>query len=175
MKKIFLTLIFAVITVAASAQVYIGGEVGFWRNKDTNHTAFSIQPEVGYTLSEKWAIGTGIGFRHNYSKGVKVNAVYASPYARWTFFHAGPINLFVDGGFGFYSTKAKNSDASNAWEVGLKPGLSVNLTKKLSFVTHVGILGYRDSDDAIAGQLWENGVGFKLDGNALQFGLYYNF
>lgn len=175
MKKLFLTLALAVTTIAASAQVYLGGEVGLWRNYDANHTTFSIQPEVGYTLSDKWAIGLGVGFQHNYLSGAKVNAVNVSPYARWTFAQAGPVNFFVDGGFGFYSVKAKGSDAENAWEVGLKPGLAVNLTKKLSFVAHVGFLGYRDSDDAIAGQLWENGFGFNVDGNAVQFGLYYNF
>ena len=156
MKKLFLTLVLAVATVAASAQVYVGGEVGLWRNSDANHTNFTLQPEVGYTLSKQWAIDV-------------------SPYARYTFAKFGPVNLFADGGFGFYSVKPKNGSSVSAWEVGVKPGLAVNLNKKLSFVAHVGFLGYRDSDDAIAGKLWENGFGFNLSGNSLQFGLNYNF
>ncbi len=175
MKKLFLTLVLAIATVAASAQVYVGGEVGLWRNSDANHTNFTLQPEVGYTLSKQWAIGTKIGFQHNYNSGSKVNAINVSPYARYTFAKFGPVNLFADGGFGFYSVKPKNGSSVSAWEVGVKPGLAVNLNKKLSFVAHVGFLGYRDSDDAIAGKLWENGFGFNLSGNSLQFGLNYNF
>lgn len=38
MKKLFLSLIALLATVAASAQVYVGGEVGLWRNTDDNHT-----------------------------------------------------------------------------------------------------------------------------------------
>lgn len=53
--------------MAASAQVYIGGEVGFWRNTDANHTNFNIKPEIGYNLSDQWDLGIGIGFNHDYN------------------------------------------------------------------------------------------------------------
>lgn len=100
-----------------------------------------------------------------------------APYARYTYAKLGSVNLFLDGGFGFETYKIKHngitSDSQNAWEIGIKPGLSVNLTEKLSFIAHVGFFGYRDADDEpVFGQ---NGLGFNLDGNALSFGLYYNF
>ena len=38
MKKFLFSLVAAVITLTASAQVYVGGEVGLWRNWDANHT-----------------------------------------------------------------------------------------------------------------------------------------
>lgn len=55
------------VAIAASAQVYVGGQVGLWRNTDDNHSKFSIAPEVGYNLSDKWAVGIGI------QPAVKVN------------------------------------------------------------------------------------------------------
>ena len=66
MKKVFLTVALAAASLAASAQVYVGGEVGFWRNTDGNHTNFNIKPEIGYNLSDKWDLGIGIGFNHDY-------------------------------------------------------------------------------------------------------------
>lgn len=71
MKKLFLSLIVAVCSLAASAQVYVGGQVGLWRNTDANHTSFNLAPELGYKLSDQWDLGLSIGFAHEYYKGVK--------------------------------------------------------------------------------------------------------
>lgn len=178
MKKFLFTLAAAVITLTASAQVYVGGEVGFWRNWDDNHTTFTIKPEVGYTLSDNWAIGTTIGYAHNYKDGAKYNGFEVAPYARYTFVKFDAVSLFLDGGFGFQTYKVKvnghSSDSQNGWEVGIKPGVKVDLTEKLSFVAHVGFLGYRDSDDDVSA-FGEDGFGFSANGNNLTFGLYYNF
>lgn len=180
MKKVLLSFVVAVMAISASAQVYLGGELGFWREwqDGANKTQFSILPEVGYNLSDSWAIGTTIGYVHQYQKGDKVNAFEVAPYARWTFLKLDNVNLFLDGGFGFATYKEKYKDggdsgSQNAWSVGIKPGVSVNLNDKLSFVAHVGFLGYRDADEA---QIFgDNGFGFGVDGNSLTFGLYWNF
>ena len=66
MKKFFLMIAVALISLTASAQVYVGGGVSAWRNSDANHTQFTLEPEVGYTLSETWDMGIGIGFAHDY-------------------------------------------------------------------------------------------------------------
>lgn len=182
MKKLFLTLVVALISVSAAAQVYVGGEVGYWRDYQDNKTSFTIAPEVGYNLSDKWAIGLSFGYAHNYTgdaahftDGLKVNAVSVNPYARFTYAKFGPVNLFLDGGFDFDVAKVKDADDSyTAWNIGVKPGVAVNLTEKLSFVAHVGFVGYQDADDEIA-DAYDRGFGFKLSGNNLKFGLYYNF
>lgn len=66
MKKIYLTLVALVMTVAASAQVFVGGEVGFWRNYEDNHTAFNVAPQIGYNLNSEWALGIEVGYDYNY-------------------------------------------------------------------------------------------------------------
>ena len=48
MKKLFLTLAVAFASLAANAQLYVGGEVGAWRNSDDNKTDFNLKPEIGY-------------------------------------------------------------------------------------------------------------------------------
>ena len=184
MKKFFLMIAVALISLTASAQVYVGGEVGVWRNPDANHTSLTINPEVGYQLSDKWDLGIGIGYNHNYLEGAKVNAFEVDPYARWSFAKFGPVSLFLDmtAGVSTYKTKFRDNDASDAntaWRIGVTPGVKVALAKNIDFVAHCGFLGYRDSDDAYDGgtlsPYGEDGFGFNVSGNSLTFGINYRF
>ena len=174
MKKFFAMVALAAMTLTASAQVFVGGQVGLWRDYDANKTNATIKPDVGYNLSDKWAVGTVIGWDYAYKEGAKANGFEIAPYARYTAAKLGPVSVFLDGGLGFYTYKVKGVGSSeNAWEVGIKPGVSVGLTEKLSFESHFGFLGYRDADPTpIYG---DNGLGFNLDGSTITFGLYYNF
>lgn len=70
MRKIFMTLVALVMTVAANAQVFVGGEVGFWRNYEDNHTSFTVAPQVGYNITDKWAIGLEFDYDYNYYDGL---------------------------------------------------------------------------------------------------------
>lgn len=186
MKKIFMTLAAAVVAVSASAQVYLGGNFGVSSQKvndNDSKTAYAVLPEIGYNLNNDWAIGTTVGFgKGNPMSIIESNSVglrnyfTVQPYARYTFVHSKYVNVFADLGFGY--THYNHADAAttsiNAWQVGLKPGVEVNLNERLSFVAHVGMLGwqqakYKDSDSKV--QEW----GADFNGNNLTFGLYYNF
>ncbi|MDD7100795.1 MAG: outer membrane beta-barrel protein [Bacteroidaceae bacterium] len=188
MKKIYLPLVAMIISIAASAQVYVGGQVGLWRNTDANHTNLGIEPEVGYNINDKWAVGTSVGYAYDYYKGVKTNAFEFSPYARYTVAKFGPASFLLDGGIAFSTVKAKKdsfkSDSYNAWQIGVTPVLKVNLAKKFDFIASLGFLGYRDYDDInIPGEdpdllsdvYGEKGFGFSLSSNDLKFGIIYNF
>lgn len=194
MKKLFLSLIVAVCSLAASAQAYVGGQVGFLRNTDANHTSFNLAPELGYKLSNQWDLGLSIGFAHDYNKGLKLNGFEVDPYVRYTVAKAGPVSFFIDGGFGFATAKAKyrdkKSDSFNQWQIGIKPGVKVSLSKKVDFIASMGFLGYRDNDDvkvtgigdlddfvedAIPSVYGEKGFGFDFKTSDLNFGLIYNF
>ena len=181
MKKIYLTLVALVMTVAASAQVFVGGEVGFWRNTDDNHTTFNVAPQIGYNLNNEWALGIEIGYEHDYKKGWKTNGVGVAPFARYTAGKVGPVALIFDGGFGFntYSVKYKDNDSDesyNSWEIGIKPGVKVSLAKNVDFIASLGFFGYRDNDNnKIARPYGEKGFGFDFSTNDLRFGVVYNF
>ncbi|MDY4160970.1 MAG: outer membrane beta-barrel protein [Prevotella sp.] len=75
MKKTLLAAVMAVFAMTASAQIYVGGQIGFSTssvNADTegsssiSGTSFKILPEVGYKLNDKWAVGIQVG----YSQGI---------------------------------------------------------------------------------------------------------
>lgn len=186
MKKFLMTLAVAVTAMSASAQVYVGGNFGVSSHKvegNDTKTEYSVLPEVGYNFNNSWAVGTTVGFgkgnpMNNGNEATLRNYFTVQPYVRYTFVHSKYVNVFTDLGFGY--AHYNHADASvpasiNAWEAGFRPGVAVNLSKKLSFVAHVGLLGWQQAkyDGTDAGKTTDWGV--SLNGNNLTFGLYYNF
>lgn len=179
MKKIYMTLVAAMFAVCASAQIYVGGNVGI-ASVDNGHddeTVYSLLPEVGYKFNDNWAAGVMFGWsKGNLSNNAGSlstsglqNTFEINPYARYTFFHSDLVNVFCDGGFGY---KHYNG-AGDKWSVGLKPGVELKLSK-FSLVAHVGFIGYEKNDnDGRAADTSKWGLDF--DGNNITLGLYYNF
>jgi len=174
MKKFLMTLVAAfAVAMSANAQVYVGGGFGIngVDNGNTTVTTYKFIPEVGYNFNENWAAGVAFGWEGASKGGTKTLEV--NPYARFTFVHTKYVNLFVDGGFGYKHTYNHGNDA-DLWAVGARPGVAVNLTKKLSFVSHVGFLGWSQSKDNNSNSKTSR-YGLDLDGNDITFSLYYNF
>ena len=108
MKKLFLAAAMMVASLAASAQVYVGGSLGFQSIKPYDgaetSTTFSIMPEIGYNLDDNWAVGIQLGYtssnadsdfeKTDFTKAI----INLNPYARYTFAKTGIASFFVDGG-----------------------------------------------------------------------------
>ncbi len=186
MKKIILTALVAVASLAANAQVWVGGEVGFSADKTTNDgnkfqnsASFSFLPEIGYTINDKWDIALTIGIDHGNARNkiddieTNYNSFILNPYARYKFAKAGDFTFFVDGGFAYkYTHWSEMPDNQNAWVIAIKPGISYNLSDKVSLVAHVGDLSY---SFAKQGNVKYNKFGVGVDGNAITFGAYVSF
>ena len=183
MKKIFAIALVAMMTLTVNAQVYVGGGVGLLTSSydGNSETYFSILPEIGYNINEDWAVGIAVGYGEAKSKvnvaGVKVTekvkTFQIAPYARYTFAKFDKVNLFVDGSVG-YKHENFAGVKTNTFAVGFKPGVAVNLNDKLSFVAHVGFLGY-ENEKIKGDDKSTNTFGVALDGSNLSFGVYYNF
>ncbi len=171
MKKILFLAVMAVMAISASAQnLYLGGSLGYNHTKtdDVKTDNFIIAPEVGYNFNETFAVGGLLSYtweKDNYSMFT------IEPYARYTYFRSenNLISLFVDGGFGLGFISPDEGDSTTVWNIGFKPGLSLNVTEKFSFVAHVGFFGYEDFKEA------GKHTGLGIDCNKLSFGFYYNF
>ena len=63
MKKIMMIAAMMVAAVSANAQAYVGGGIGFQTTSqgDNTNTVIKIMPEIGYNLSENWAVGIALG------------------------------------------------------------------------------------------------------------------
>lgn len=173
MKKIFTLMTLALVTMAMSAQVYVGGGVNMWRDTDNNKTTAGISPEMGYKMSDKWALGMGLDCSYTYEKGTDIYRVAAMPYVRYTAVKMGPVSLFADGTGGVAVNKIDGGDDFTSWQVGIKPGVMVELTPRISFLAHTGFLGYRDTDKY--DYFGDSGFGFKMSTSDLRFGLLWNF
>ncbi len=180
MKKIIALALFAVMAVTASAQVYVGGSIGAWRDKTAHVTTANILPEIGYTLSDNLAIGTVIGWEHTHTTGISVNMFSVEPYARYTFFRSNIVGLFVEGGFGVGAGKASDSDGNKSdtatiWSIGFKPGISIKLSDSCSLIAKFGFLGYQGANDMAKDADYTDAWGFNFSGNSLLFGFNYTF
>lgn len=177
MKKILMTLAMGMMALTMNAQMYIGGSVGFQSvtpEVGDGETSVQFVPEIGMQLNDQWGVGVQIGYISDKAGAYGLGAESAfsfSPYARYTAMKLKNVNLFFDGGFDYIQTK---NAKVNAFGIGIKPGVAVNLNEKLSFVAHFGFLGYQtinpDGDDNNI-----TNIGFDLDASELTFGLYYNF
>lgn len=195
MKKILMIAVMAVAAVSANAQWYIGGSFGLNFTKATkdadSQTTLNIAPEVGYNINDNWAVGAQVGFGMvnnllDISEG-SANETGTSftitPYARYTFAKTGIASFFCDGyvsfssqnyGYNdFYKTTVKYGKSGSVFSVGIRPGISLKASDKVSLVAILGNLSYtKNSDDVLGGG---SNFGINADNNDISLGVYYNF
>lgn len=151
MKKLLTLAFVAFMAMGAKAQFYVGGSVGVKnvttsvQSQSESVTAFQISPEAGYTFNRTWAAGLSL----SYADMDEVSLFAFSPYARATFAHLGPVDVFAEGNFSFGSTKIDGAEKStNFWGIGLGPGLKVNVSDKVAFITRTNLVNYVSTGDA---------------------------
>lgn len=177
MKKFYITLVTLFVAMAASAQVYVGGNFGITsvdNGGDDDETYYSFMPEIGYSFNQNWAAGVTFGWDKGnlFSTKNGYSQFSIEPYARYTFFSGKMIDVFCDGAVG-YAHGYTNGVDIDAYSIGLKPGVALKLDK-FSLVAHVGFLGYQQAKENNTDEKateW----GMNLKGNNLTLGLYYNF
>jgi long-subunit fatty acid transport protein len=173
MKKIFAVALVAMMALTANAQVYVGGSLGYNSSKESSEASsentITFAPEIGYNLSDKWSIGLGINFASSERNDFTTTSMGVDVYGRYNYLTTGIATLFVEGGVGF---TAYNHDGGNTFSIGVRPGISVALSEKLSLVAKTGVLGYsKNSDKAHGG----SSFGISVDNSDLSLGLFYNF
>ena len=175
MKKSLLAIAFAMVAMVGSAQVFVGGSLGFGSTKAEGAkygtTNFGLNPEVGYVLNDSWCIGLPIGV--DYTKTAAQKLIDAdgtttwnvAPYARYTFYKAGILSCFVDGVLGFNGMQGGDTNVA----VYVAPGVALSVTDNISLVSRLGSLGWNNQHG--------HGNSFGLNANAsiTSVGVYYTF
>lgn len=183
MKKILLLAVVMFASLNANAQFYVGGSIGFGSvgGGGNSEAVFTILPEVGYQLTDKWAIGCIMGYHKGdgvfTSSQTTENGMVANlaeefiinPYARYSALSWKSVTLFFDGNLKFTSV----IDRGTRFGIGVAPGLAIALTDNISFVTHLGFVGF-DSFSPKGGGSSSTTFGLDLKNNC-SFGVYYNF
>lgn len=187
MKKIFVMAVMAAATLTANAQWWAGGELELsGKHKvgaENSETTFAIQPEVGYSLTDKIDVALALGYRHLKNQTITVdeyavqgtgNQFTVNPYVRYKFVKAGNFFAFVDGGIAFSTAHLNGFENNiNSFGVGFAPGIAYSVSNKVTLVSHLG-------DGLYFNHTWrkddyhKNSYGFKF-ANAISFGAYYSF
>lgn len=177
MKKIVMVVLLALAGLSsAQAQNYVGGSLGYWHknNGEEKGNQFTIAPEFGMELSERWGWGAELGYSYTHvTDQGDLQSLVINPYVRWTFKKWGIVDLFLDGTFGVSETwtSDENDDSLTGFMFGVKPGIGVKLAPHLKFESKLGFLGY--SHDYYND--WNKRAFTCSVSNALTFGLFYTF
>ena len=143
MKKLFASLAAVLVSVAMSAQIYVGGGLNVESNSDK--TGFGVAPEVGYVLNENLAIGGMLNFDVQDIDAIDAFKLDIKPYARYTFLKAGNFSLFADGVVDLnYDGGASEFNFQGVY---VQPGVSYAFNEKFSIAARMGQIGYVDNAD----------------------------
>ena len=168
MKKLLLVAILALSAFSAKAQFYAGGQFGL--SAGNNRTTFDVYPEVGYVLNEKMSVGAVVGFGYNALKdSYKDSNFLIAPYFRYNLLEIGPVTVFADAQLqiNFWTNKdliLDTKDNGSTAGIGVAPGIAIPVADNLSFVAHLGRVGYFN-DTFVMG----------ADATNVLAGLYYSF
>lgn len=185
MKRLIFTLaiVFGVVT-GVSAQspgkVWVGGSVGINSSKvkgGESATSYKIIPELGYVVSDNWGIGIKLGYHHDeeavLSEKIKKDGFTVNPFVRYAFLKGDIGGLFIDGGVGYTYLKNKAKDIkTNTYEVGFRPGVSLNVSDKVALTGKFGFLGYEHEKE---GDKKTDTFGFNLNMENVQLGVNFIF
>lgn len=179
MKKFLLMAAMAVVSLGASAQSwYSGGQVTFGRTTDSSSgvksTQVTVLPEIGRQLTGNFAVGSVLGVSYRKAGDEEKTIFKVNPYARYTYFHSKGLRLFMDGGVDLGIGRAHGHTAVE-YGIGLRPGISYDLSDRFSLIAHVGFLGYQGGNRPAKNNGANENWGLDLNSNNIMFGFYCHF
>ena len=137
----------------------LGTGVFYHKYNEDSETTFGLAPEIGYFISDKFAIGMSIGFNYSIAKYEDWNADISDyerksenatgwgigTYVRYYAIKTERFGLYLQGGLSFISTKYEyNTKAENFFYAGIKPCVSYNISDRFTIHAAFGDLGYYD-------------------------------
>lgn len=200
MKKLFLTIAVALgmfTAVSAQSNMWVGGTAGIWSSKvkgGDSQLSFKVMPEFGYILNNNVGIGIALGGSHTHgatldfdgnaltSEG-SLNSYIVNPFLRYTFLKSDLGGLFFDGGVAYEWSKGTAGGLKGSGiEVGLRPGIALNVSSKVALLGKFGFLGYQnkkqDYPAEVNGETVKhetNSFGFDFDMRNIELGVNFKF
>lgn len=178
MKKLLVLVVAALFAVSASAQLYVGGSLGFSMESVKNDngdklgtvTAFSLFPEIGYSLNEKIDVGMSFGFGMVSSKpegmdAIKSNAWEVAPYLRYSLVEFGKFkvmakaSLYAEG----YKDDLITQKEATAFGLRVIPVLGYGLSDNFVLLANLNCFGLGVRSEKI--KAGDSSFGFGLSGN----------
>lgn len=173
MKKFLFVVAALATSLTASAQLWVGGSLGFDSNavKDGDPTTnWLFEPTVGYALNDNLEVGLTLlieGSKHGDDKNTYIGI---APFARYTFLSAGDFSLFGQASIPYLNTKVGDNSTSR-FGVRIQPGVKYALTDQFSMFALLGNGLYFDS---YSDGNTKSRFGFDIT-TGLSLGLVYSF
>ncbi|PXV62208.1 outer membrane protein with beta-barrel domain [Dysgonomonas alginatilytica] len=204
MKKLFLTIAVALgvfTAVSAQSNMWVGGTAGIWSSKEKggdSQLSFKVMPEFGYILNSNVGIGIALGGAHDHgstnfdgnmfaAQESSTNTYIVNPFLRYTFLKGDLGGLFFDGGVSYGWSKGTTGGLKGSQlEVGLRPGVALSVSNKITLLGKFGFLGYQNLKYdyltiAPSTGIYDkttretNSFGFDFDMRNIEFGVNYKF
>ncbi len=167
-------------------------------NTENNQFYIGFYPRVGYDINNNLIVGMGIGYEYHNNKNYysetesnnsNLNRIVVFPYIKKYFNINEKFSFHLQGEFRLSKSWNDNNNNNNnsinfnSYEVynsslfvGIRPGITFFLTKKLALETNIGALGYstgKNESDNREGKF--NSFNFNFNSNNLLLGLSYYF
>lgn len=126
-------LCFCAITLNAQKTWFVGGQAGIGYVDSFN---FAIEPQVGYEFTDRWAVGTGLGFNLVSSSGYNSIIGVFEPFVRFCAWHNEIvfIDLKATAGLGF-------DNQLELCQIGIRPSLRFRLNEHWDMSADLGLFG----------------------------------
>lgn len=191
LRKTLLILVFLIASIVTTeAQVYVGGNLQWYKSKKEYSLTknFSLSPELGYAFNHN-AVGIAVGYsskKELYTRpasysGYDDRGICLTPYFRKGIVAKDRFCFFIDFSFENYIYDViriengqhiyDNLDREFYYLYGLKPGISFDLTDKLTALLHFGFIGYSNNEEIYG----FNKFGMSFSMSSAYFSFYYNF
>lgn len=166
MKKAIILALLLLCIAPVSAQVWVGGELGFSVHHTSNSVADSdmsstfqqyiLSPKVGYDFNDHFGVGLNIGFSYglvssentykgeNYANDYTTRNISIFPFVRYSFAEWNKVRFFVDGGLGYeYQFVGSSSySPSKRYYAAIYPGISYPINDRIGLIAHLGEISY---------------------------------
>lgn len=165
--------------------------------RESKSFSVNISPKLGYAINSNLVAGLGVGYSYGKNKNTTTetpndnsenisNSFSVFPYARAYKSLTRNLALYIQGEFKYTFTKNEylqvqvlNGDSKrNDFFIGLRPGITYFLNKKIALEANLGVIGYRFGKTEALNGVEGNYGDFLFSMNAdsfLEFGLSYYF
>ncbi len=182
MKKFILSAAAVMLCAVASAQIWVGGTVGYssesYYRKLDKQTVAILRPQVGYSINENWDAGGIVELKNKetHAEGNKFNYEIKA-FGHWNFKHEGNFHLFLNAELGFGMLSPEGYVQKHlGFEVG--PGMKYNVSEHFTVAAMFNGLSYthfwKGKQDAY-NHCEKNQFDLGVNGEALKFAIYYQF
>jgi opacity protein-like surface antigen len=167
-----------------AGDVFVTGSIGIGSEStgDDKTNSFNISPKVGYFLMENIAVGGALGYTSGKTESpgipdVKTSEFSIGAFGRYYVTPASSFSIFGEVGVDYIHSKieAATEDNSNAFRIGLAPGVNYFVSEHFALEAKFGILSYRTDKPDADGVEKTDSFNFGLNFTDINLGLIYRF